>query len=61
MIPYVSAAAAALVVFLFIRGSESLSAAWPQLLASLPLAALTWFLANLLLILAHHAAAGRRA
>jgi non-ribosomal peptide synthetase-like protein len=39
-------------VFLFIRGSESLSEALPQVLASLPLAALTWFLANLLLILA---------
>lgn len=52
MIPYVSAAAAAMVVFLFIRGSESLTGAWPQLLASLPLAALTWFVANLLLVLA---------
>lgn len=51
-IPYLSAAAGALVVFLFIRGSESLSAALPQVLASLPLAALTWFITNLLLILA---------
>lgn len=52
MIPYISALAAALVVFFFIRGNESLAAAWPQLLASLPLAALTWFVANLLLVLA---------
>ena len=51
MIPYFSAAAACLVVFLFIRGGSSLSAAWPQLLASLPLAALAWFVANLLLVL----------
>lgn len=51
MIPYVSAAAAAAVIFLFVQGSSSLSAAWPQLLASLPLAALAWFSANLLLIL----------
>lgn len=52
LIPYLSAAAAAGVVFLFIRGSSSLSAATPLVLASLPLAALVWFLANLLLILA---------
>ncbi|WP_395405109.1 Pls/PosA family non-ribosomal peptide synthetase [Arthrobacter sp. UC242_113] len=51
LIPYASAGAAALVVYLFIRGSESLLAAWPQVLASLPLAALTWFLTNMLLIL----------
>jgi non-ribosomal peptide synthetase-like protein len=51
MIPYASGVAAALVVYLFIRGSESLLTAWPQVLASLPLAALTWFLINLLLIL----------
>nr|WP_157357120.1 Pls/PosA family non-ribosomal peptide synthetase [Arthrobacter sp. U41] len=51
LIPYFSAAAAALVVFSFIRGSESLSAALPQLLLSLPPAALVWFLANLVLIL----------
>ena len=52
LIPYMSAAAGAFVVFLFIRGSESLSAAVPQVLASLPLAALAWFVTNLLLILA---------
>ena len=51
-IPYISAAAGAVVVFLFIRGSESLSAAVPQVLASLPLAALAWFVTNLLVILA---------
>lgn len=51
MIPYASAVSAALVVYLFIRGSESLAGAWPQLLASLPLASLTWFLVNALLIL----------
>jgi non-ribosomal peptide synthetase-like protein len=51
MIPYASAISAALVVFLFIRGSESLVGAWPLLLASLPLASLTWFLVNVLLIL----------
>ncbi|MDR7160175.1 Pls/PosA family non-ribosomal peptide synthetase [Arthrobacter sp. BE255] len=51
MIPYASAAAAAGIVFLFIQGSSSLAAAWPQLLASLPLAAFAWFTANLLLVL----------
>ncbi|XAS69668.1 Pls/PosA family non-ribosomal peptide synthetase [Micrococcaceae bacterium Sec5.7] len=51
LIPYVSAAAAALVVFLLIRGHESLSAALPQLIVSMPVAALAWFLINLLLIL----------
>ncbi len=51
LIPYVSAAAAALVVFGFIRGSDSLAAALPQLLLSLPPAALVWFLSNLVLIL----------
>lgn len=51
LIPYLSAAAAALVVFGFIRGSASLTAALPQLLLSLPPAALVWFLSNLVLIL----------
>jgi non-ribosomal peptide synthetase-like protein len=51
LIPYASAVAAALVVFLFIRGNDSLLSAAPQVLASLPLAALTWFLGNLLLVL----------
>jgi non-ribosomal peptide synthetase-like protein len=52
LIPYASAVAAALVVFLFIRGNDSLLSAVPQVLASLPLAALTWCLTNMLLILA---------
>ncbi|MFE4545387.1 Pls/PosA family non-ribosomal peptide synthetase [Arthrobacter sp. NPDC056727] len=52
LIPYASAVAAALVVFLFIRGHDSLLSALPEVLASLPLAALTWFLATMLLILA---------
>ena len=38
-------------VFGFIRGRESLGAALPQLLLSLPPAALVWFLSNLVLIL----------
>ncbi|GAC1492446.1 MAG: non-ribosomal peptide synthetase [Pseudarthrobacter sp.] len=52
MIPYVSAAAAAVVIFAFIRGSHSLSAALPQILLALAPAALAWFVVNLLLILA---------
>ena len=52
LIPYVSATAAALVVFAFIQGSSSLSAALPGIVLSIPLAALVWFLTNLLLILA---------
>lgn len=51
LIPYLSAGAAALVVFGFIRGSASLTAALPQLVLSLPPAALVWFLSNLVLIL----------
>ncbi|MBT2530542.1 amino acid adenylation domain-containing protein [Arthrobacter sp. ISL-48] len=51
MIPYLSAAAGCLVVFLFIRGSSSLSEAWPQVLVSIPLSALAWFAVNLLLVL----------
>lgn len=51
MIPYVSAVMAALVIFLGIHGHESLSSALPQLIASLPLAALAWFLTNLIVIL----------
>ncbi|MFF2245679.1 Pls/PosA family non-ribosomal peptide synthetase [Arthrobacter sp. NPDC058130] len=52
LIPYVSAAAAAFVIFGFIQGSSSLSAALPGLVLSIPLAALAWFVTNLLLILA---------
>ena len=51
LIPYVSAAAAALVVFAFIRGSDSLLGGPARMLLSLPLAALAWFLTNLVLIL----------
>jgi non-ribosomal peptide synthetase-like protein len=52
VIPYVSAAAALWVAFLFIQGSTSLSAALPQLLLALPPASLAWFLTNAVLILA---------
>ncbi|WP_411376428.1 Pls/PosA family non-ribosomal peptide synthetase [Arthrobacter sp. MPF02] len=52
VLPYLSAAAAMLVAFLFIQGSTSLSDALPGLLAALPAAALAWFLSNALLILA---------
>lgn len=52
LIPYVSAAVAALVIFAFIQGSSSLPAALPGIALSIPLAALAWFLTNLLLILA---------
>ncbi len=51
LIPVISAAAAALVVYAFIRGSTSLTAAIPQLLLAIAPAALVWFLSNLLLIL----------
>ena len=51
LIPLLSAAAAAAVMFFFIQGKESLSAALPQLILSLPPAALVWFLTNLVLIL----------
>jgi len=52
LIPYLSAAAAAAVVFGFIRGGSSLHAGLPQIAAALPLAALVWFVANLVLVLA---------
>jgi non-ribosomal peptide synthetase-like protein len=52
LIPYLSAAAAGLVMFLFIQGRDSLAAALPQLAVSLPPAALAWFGANLVLVLA---------
>ncbi|MFF1828222.1 Pls/PosA family non-ribosomal peptide synthetase [Paenarthrobacter sp. NPDC058040] len=51
LIPYVSAFVGALVILAFIRGHESLESAAPQILAALPLAALAWFLTNLVLIL----------
>lgn len=52
LIPYLSAAAAALVMFGFIQGRDSLAEALPQLAVSLPLAALAWFGTNLALVLA---------
>ncbi|WP_258806105.1 Pls/PosA family non-ribosomal peptide synthetase [Pseudarthrobacter sp. NS4] len=52
MIPYLSAAAALWVAFLFIQGSTSLSGALPQLLVALPLSSLAWFLTNAVLVLA---------
>jgi non-ribosomal peptide synthetase-like protein len=52
VLPYVSAAAAVWVAFLFVQGSTSLWSALPSLVAALPAAALTWFLANALLVLA---------
>lgn len=51
LIPYLSAFAGALVILGFIRGHDSLESAAPVILAALPLAALAWFFANLLLIL----------
>lgn len=52
LLPFVSAAAAAWVAYLFIQGGTSLSGALPRLLLALAPAALTWFAANALLILA---------
>lgn len=52
LIPYLSAAAAGLVMFLFIQGRSSLLSALPELALSLPLAALAWFGTNLVLVLA---------
>ncbi|MDJ0321935.1 Pls/PosA family non-ribosomal peptide synthetase [Pseudarthrobacter sp. PS3-L1] len=52
LIPIVAALAAASVVLPFLRNSTSLSSAWPQVFAALPLAALVWFMGTLLLILA---------
>lgn len=51
LIPYLSAAAVLWVVFLFIQGSTSLSAALPQLVLALAPASLVWFVSNALLIL----------
>ncbi|MDQ6754252.1 MAG: amino acid adenylation domain-containing protein [Actinomycetota bacterium] len=52
LIPYVAAAAAALVLLAASRGRGTLSSAWPQLLLAVPLAAVVWFGVNLLLTLA---------
>ncbi|TDG01209.1 MULTISPECIES: Pls/PosA family non-ribosomal peptide synthetase [Arthrobacter] len=51
LIPYVSACVGAYVSLLFIQGRSSLADAFPQLMLSVPFAALAWFLCNLLLIL----------
>ncbi|WP_284976640.1 Pls/PosA family non-ribosomal peptide synthetase [Arthrobacter sp. efr-133-TYG-104] len=52
LIPYLSACLAALLVLAFIRNNDSLESAIPQIIMSTPLAAVVWFLGNLLLILA---------
>ncbi|WP_284989306.1 Pls/PosA family non-ribosomal peptide synthetase [Arthrobacter sp. efr-133-TYG-120] len=52
LIPYISAFVAAIVILVFIQGRSSLQDAFPELLLAIPLAALAWFLCNLLLILA---------
>ncbi len=52
LIPYASAFAGALVVLAFVRGKSSLQSALPEVLLSVPFAALAWFLCNLLLVLA---------
>ncbi|MFD5279038.1 Pls/PosA family non-ribosomal peptide synthetase [Pseudarthrobacter sp. NPDC058362] len=52
LIPYISGAAALWVAYLFIQGSTSLNEAVPRLLPALAPAALVWFTANALLILA---------
>lgn len=52
LIPYISAFVGACVVLAFIQGRNSLQDALPELLLAIPLAALAWFLCNLLLILA---------
>ncbi|MFJ4228772.1 Pls/PosA family non-ribosomal peptide synthetase [Paenarthrobacter nicotinovorans] len=51
LIPYLSAFAGALVILSFIRGHDSLETALPRIALSVPLAALVWFLGNLLLVL----------
>ncbi|GAA2860996.1 Pls/PosA family non-ribosomal peptide synthetase [Paenarthrobacter ilicis] len=51
LIPFASAAVAALVVLAFIRGHDSLGSAAPQIAMAVPLAALVWFFGNLVLIL----------
>jgi non-ribosomal peptide synthetase-like protein len=50
LIPYLSAAIAGAVVWAAIRGQDSLSSAWPVLVWSVPVAALVWFAANMVII-----------
>lgn len=49
-IPYLSAAAGVLVVIAAIRGQDTLASSWPALLWAVPVAALVWFLSNMVLI-----------
>lgn len=51
-IPYISAAAGALVVVRAIRGQDSLASSWPVLLWAVPAAAIIWFFSNMFLIAA---------
>ncbi len=52
LIPYAAAVVAALPVAAALRGSSSLSAAWPSLAGSVVLAAVLWFVVNAVLVLA---------
>ncbi|MEE1622005.1 Pls/PosA family non-ribosomal peptide synthetase [Zafaria sp. Z1313] len=50
LVPYAGVAAAAAAAALMMRGAPGLSAALPQLLAAVPLAAAVWFAVNMVLI-----------
>ncbi|WP_427115738.1 Pls/PosA family non-ribosomal peptide synthetase [Pseudarthrobacter scleromae] len=49
LIPFVSAALGALPVIAAVRGQESLFSSWPELLWTVPAAAVVWFLSNMAL------------
>ncbi len=49
LIPFVSAALGALPVIAAVRGQESLFSSWPELLWTVPAAAVVWFLSNMVL------------
>jgi non-ribosomal peptide synthetase-like protein len=51
-IPYLSAAAGALVPVAAIRGQDTIASSWPVLAWAVPVAALVWFLSNMVLIAA---------
>ncbi len=51
-VPFLSAAAGGLFIVGAIRGQDSLWSSWPVLLWSVPVAALIWFLSNMILIAA---------
>ena len=51
-IPYLSAAAGALVVVGAVRGQDTLASSWPVLLWAVPVAAVIWFASNMVLIAA---------